>query len=904
MGTGELNLLNSGVWLIPLLLIAILGGLFLLVRYWRDKTQQNLKQMRSELRRLQNRRKELMLIAQEFSEDDPEPYASQAAELHARLADITQRLEEIERQHVAVQEHAHNLQSTRIQANIAAPYFYYLLQKDIGALWEQRAEVETALEATARSIEKTQKIAWEVAVQSRKAFDAQQRTSDLLDTLRSRSVSGPAMDEAARKLEQNRRLFRQIPAVFIEGDEKDVLERTDQESVVRAYEVVSQTGPVFSELLAQAEDWERQYRAASDRVSVMRQVLLRLEQTMDSMPAGLNLTDIRSQYDQLQIIAETLHATMNRLEIESAPKVAEEAGRVRKTAQDMEGLLRRAKQEHSELERLLSDLSENLRQLSAQFSDLGTHATHPILWDKSRDVLTSLSRQSAALGPSKKARTPEQVEADLASAREIAARQQELSRHCQAIAHQHGELLQLLNSPEWSQADEWLQTNRRLVTRLREYDPENWARVDSLGTLIDDLKKFSEGYRQVKAAGPGEPIPEQDLEKYLENVRQLTKLQQNLQSRTEKVRERLEEVQHSEKFAQEQLDSLRAALNQVGLLVRSNPFLTELAGQELSRLQGSLEEASASLKDRAHGPIEGKARAVGALAGRVEQALNSWLDRFGKEIDAQIKALGSQLAELEAIAHLDEPAVAEAQRILGSGQTFSKTGLGLKPKMGLEDQILELKRRSDYWQKSVGAMQALEDVARPVIDTHREARDNRQYAKEKMAEIAAWMRGLRHWPPSSVSLESEQQELANIEEQWEALRSQPAKAIHLVGQLSNLSARYYALAEKAFQSAERAAIEQQQVHEMEAQLEEMAQLWQNQWYAYRDNPVTGEEIRLLLNDVDKEHNQLKRRYRQGDLDYNEVVLELQELQRRLRSAQVSIDETHVIDLNGRIIAYR
>jgi len=94
------------------------------------------------------------------------------------------------------------------------------------------------------------------------------------------------------------------------------------------------------------------------------------------------------------------------------------------------------------------------------------------------------------------------------------------------------------------------------------------------------------------------------------------------------------------------------------------------------------------------------------------------------------------------------------------------------------------------------------------------------------------------------------------------------------------------------------------VHEMEAQLEEMAQLWQNQWYAYRDNPVTGEEIRLLLNDVDKEHNQLKRRYRQGDLDYNEVVLELQELQRRLRSAQVSIDETHVIDLNGRIIAYR
>src|SRR5690606_7574217 len=145
MGTGELNLLNSGVWLIPLLLIVILGGLFLLVRYWRDKTQQNLKQMRSELRRLQNRRKELMLIAQEFSEDDPEPYASQAAELHARLADITQRLEEIERQHVAVQEHAHNLQSTRIQANIAAPYFYYLLQKDIGALWEQRAEVETAL---------------------------------------------------------------------------------------------------------------------------------------------------------------------------------------------------------------------------------------------------------------------------------------------------------------------------------------------------------------------------------------------------------------------------------------------------------------------------------------------------------------------------------------------------------------------------------------------------------------------------------------------------------------------------------------------------------------------------------------------------------------------------------------
>jgi hypothetical protein len=84
----------------------------------------------------------------------------------------------------------------------------------------------------------------------------------------------------------------------------------------------------------------------------------------------------------------------------------------------------------------------------------------------------------------------------------------------------------------------------------------------------------------------------------------------------------------------------------------------------------------------------------------------------------------------------------------------------------------------------------------------------------------------------------------------------------------------------------------------------MAAQWEELWQAHRERPETTDEIRKLLADVDGERDLLKRQYRQGARSYDQVLQTLQAFQRKLRLAQVVLDDTHLLDINGRSIAYR
>jgi chromosome segregation ATPase len=218
--------------------------------------------------------------------------------------------------------------------------------------------------------------------------------------------------------------------------------------------------------------------------------------------------------------------------------------------------------------------------------------------------------------------------------------------------------------------------------------------------------------------------------------------------------------------------------------------------------------------------------------------------------------------------------------------------------------MIEFKRRCDFWQAGVAALAALEDVAGPMVDTYNEANHYRQYVKEQYAELSNWMRATRAWPPSAANLNAERQELARIDEQWEALKGQRGKAIARVQQYGSLSGKYQALSEKLRQVGERAVQEKSQVEDLESQLADLTNQWQAQWQSRRDNPVVGEEIRNLLGEIEQEQNSIRQQYEQGARSYDQVLQALRDLIRKARVAQVAIDENHVIDVSGRVIAYR
>ena len=128
--------------------------------------------------------------------------------------------------------------------------------------------------------------------------------------------------------------------------------------------------------------------------------------------------------------------------------------------------------------------------------------------------------------------------------------------------------------------------------------------------------------------------------------------------------------------------------------------------------------------------------------------------------------------------------------------------------------------------------------------------------------------------------------------------------IRNVAQLGSLAGKYHSLAEKTRQVAQRALHEQEEIEKLENELDELAQLWQTQWLAHRDNSTVTEEIGRIMNTIEQEQDSLQRQYREGQKNYQQVLQTLQALRKRTRMAQVKIDDSHVIDINGRMIAFR
>ena len=64
----------------------------------------------------------------------------------------------------------------------------------------------------------------------------------------------------------------------------------------------------------------------------------------------------------------------------------------------------------------------------------------------------------------------------------------------------------------------------------------------------------------------------------------------------------------------------------------------------------------------------------------------------------------------------------------------------------------------------------------------------------------------------------------------------------------------------------------------------------------------GEDIRGLLNEADQEMYRVKTQYRDGSLNYAAALQAIQALHRKVRLFQAVLDEAHVVDVNGKVIA--
>lgn len=899
---GDLTIWNSGVWLIPLILAAVVVGTLLLVRRWQNKTTDDLKQLRSELRKNQSRRRQLASLIAPYAGDPQEPFASALAGLEDSLAKIDEQMTAMEVQHVAMQEDLRALASNAWQATLGAPFYWYGLRQQVKQQWGGQEALQNALDTADAAVGKLSRLPLDVSAEARQARDLHTQLSRLIDKIKAEGVHGETLETGLRERQELKAVLDSIPDYFFAEEEDRILQESGVADTAEAFEVLAKARPALDQLLARAQAWEEQYTLAVKNVTEMRQYLGILEQTLEAVPSGLELEPLERKFSQLSVIAHNLKATLSRMEIESLEQVAQEAARVLEAAREIDTQIKRARQQLGALQTRVEELSEARKALSAQFATLGRAGAYPILWETSRAKLTNLSRQVKELESLGENRPPERVEQDLATAVRLRERQRELTRHFAEIGRQHDLLLALLNRPALQGAEAWLQEARGLARQVAQYDFENWPRAESVATLPADLQRLADDRQRLAGSGPEERIPESALAERVQAAQQLVQEAQALRERMGRIRRRLEEVRQQERQTVDRLEAARTTLNQINILIRSNPVLTQAAAQESERFLGEAQTLHAELQMRQRGAVEKKARAVEGLIGRIESAGEKWLQQLIAAIGERVTTLGEKANQLKEIGSLDEQAVSEAQRLLANSAAHSSEKPAFQTENSLNQLLLELKRRSEYWQDLTAAISRLEELEPPLLESYAEVVEYRAYAQEQLTGYNEWLRGGRGWPPTSLGLDQATREFEAVEKQRRALQSQPIKAIDLVRQLGNLSHKYHSVAEKAARTAERIYEEQQKVAGLEEELDQLVGQWQGQLQSYASSPETAKAIRELIHSINDEYNRIQREARQGRLNYDQTVRELEELRRRARIAQVPFDDSHVLDINGRQIA--
>ena len=900
MDAAGANFWQTGVWLIPLILLAIVGGLYLVSRLFENRTHKEFKDLRADLRRLQSSRKELAYNVRAYSLADPEPYGSLVARLAEHLELIEVQANRLEQRLVRLQEGAHALTSNRWRTTMGALFLWPPLLRGI-------SQVQNELQAAWRTLDRAgefegqlSEVSWEVAQRAGQADQLYQEVIQLLEGLSARNLQGEVIEAAIHRAQENKAALDGIAEHFLASDKDIVLEQADVEGTAHAHQVLANALPELGQLQEQAQSWDLRLNQAIEQVTGMRQALDEAERTLENLPQNLEVVSFKNQFEGLEIVARSLESTASRLEVDNLDSVAQEAGRITQIAQEAGAQLKRARRELSALESVLDELSQGVEALPLQLARLRAKSVYPVEWTESFDRLADLNRGITDLGFRKQTRTPEQVGEDLESASRLRADLKALTQQYEQVEEAHTRLLGLLDSLEFKQMNAWLPQVQELIAQAGIYGPENWTGKVALPGLADGVGTLTRDVLRLAPPERSTPIPETDVAPRLNEALNLSLAYRELKKTADEIQGRLAEIQASERQAREAQETARNTLHQIVFIIRSNDFLAEAAESEASRFQDEVQARLDELSQQERGSLDKKSKKAAELVARIEQSANRWLDSLNQDIQANAEEISAILADLDSILVLDEPAVAQSRRTLADG---GGTGPGRsrgKSSFPLGELVQQFKGRSDVWQACTASLHALKDVEDPVFESYEVAYNARQAATELLADATTQLRQLRGWPPTSISFESQQQELRQIDSQWQALKDKPARAISLVGGLGSLSTRYQALAGKINQGLERASRETDEISRLEAQIEEVARDWQQRIYDLGDSPQAVGEIDDLLASIDRQLDQIQRQAKRGARGYDQVVQDLNELYRRAKYFKAEIDENRSIDVEGRI----
>lgn len=886
-----------------LLIVATAVAYFLLIRWARDNVQKAARQLSAELRSFEGGYRQFLSGMSAYSPDDPEPYGAPARALRESSDQIGERLYSLRERYVQIQQRLPRKPGNALQMMAVSPLLLNELRRLIQGMRTELAGAQATLTTAVGELQDLDGLGWRTAGSARQARANLTLVQQRLGRIRERHAHGTSFDNLVQGVEGAAVRLGQIPEYFVTADQDAFQAQATKPAVIQTQSIVAQTTPILADAAAKLSEWETRLAAADDKFTRLRQAYSALEQSLATLPAAVDAAVLAEGLKGIQAEGQRLQAQFSRPELEKLPALGAALDAQIQTAGDLNAAAGHARQAQTALESELHALAEGQKQISDLYTRLGTAKSFRLVWSKTSQAVSGLSQGLSDLGTADRSRPPEKLDSDLEKAAKLALAQEELWGYLQQVDRQHTELVGLLEDPELSQALLWTQNSAKLLQQIGGYHPDNWPRADAVGSLPNDLRALGDGLQRLGAARPDEGVAESQLTQRVDEARRLGASYQALHSRLSVVEARLSDLQQNETQAQELLENTRSYLAQAAYIVNSNPGLAKTAAAEIERLQKQIEKQLAELEQRGQGTVDSKTRQAKGIVARSEQALSEWLNQLNLEVQAKTKALTASLTRLDSIAALDDAPVSEARRLLSAAPGYGGVNT-VKQGYPLDFLVMELKRRSEAEQSCTAVALALADLEKPVVESYNTASQKRSQVQDQFTAANTWQRQTRAWPPVTVDVDAEYRALGRLEAEWGALKEKSLKAIDLVKRLGDLAREYQDLSTRMGQLIERGEREQKDVLKLESELDDYLSKWEKLGDAYPDNPEASDDIHQLLDEADQEMYRLKTQYREGALNYTQVSQALQALHRKVRLYQAVLDDAHVIDVSGRVIASR
>ncbi|HVN52931.1 MAG TPA: hypothetical protein VMT46_01280 [Anaerolineaceae bacterium] len=887
---------------VAILVILLLIGLSLLVLYyiprvWKKRSAVEIKQIGSRIRSLEGRLKQARTTAQDYSPDDPEPYGPVARSLFAEIDQVGARLQELQKEYGEIHQAIRHVDQYPSYQVFLTAVEWYQVRQQIKILRKSARDIDEQNSALDRILQRLRRQIWETALQARQARQDLVETNQVLQFLKTTNTTGASYEKLLRQKSIVQIALDNIPDHFISGNEDELIEQKDKEGVVQVHQVLVDHHSSLKEINRQFNAWKSQYEDSQKLMDQVHSQIEAVRQKMANAPANLLLTPIESRLNQVDAAYQALEDRLAKPDPDEFKSINREASLLARTAGDVDAQFDRAVEQLSLLVKTMRELVHTVNQLSQSMGDLAKRETYPVDWDIDYARLTTLRKEVKTLGSSNDPRSPEQIDRDLEQIRQLQARLGEIDQATVITSRQHQEVLAILETLNLEASLAWGLNTRRLAEQVSQYDPENWTQKNSVTELANSAENLLLQLKETVPADNKKPIKESRMAGLLDRLRQISEFYVSLQNQEDRIRHRFQEIQALEVGAEETLNRCRSYLKQIALVIKSNPFLQKLAVNQVDQFQTEGERLSVDLADRGHGLVQRKYQQINEYTGRLEVASNQWLFTLLNEINNQKTDIGSRLNTLKEIGAVDEPVVKEAADLLA--QLADTAGSNSKKELLPASEItLQVKYRSEQWQRCVATNRALAEIETPLLEAHQKAEAAREAAGGILSEASRTVPGQQSWPPSSQSIQASINDFNELDKQWDELRQKPNRALNLVSRLGEFTSRYHTISERIQAMADRAQEEQNRVRDLENQFNESVQMWRYQMRANSASPQAMSEIQKLVDDAIRDLNTLKQQARQGGKGYQQIVQDLILLSRRVNSATISIDDQQKIDING------